>query len=121
MGSFAQHTSLATFILASACASTAFAAGDHDGKWVVSVMAEAGACKARRTVPIHVVQGRVTYAGLFSAEAKGQVHATGELNVVFSHRDQVVNASGILSEQLGRGSWKSPTKDCSGSWIARKG
>ena len=51
----------------------------------------------------------------------GRAHATGTLNVVFSHRDQVVNVSGVLAEQIGRGSWKSPTKDCSGSWIARKG
>jgi hypothetical protein len=72
-------------------------------------------------VPIQVNDGRVTYAGLFGARATGLVQTSGKLNVRFSHRDHVVNASGTLGQDTGRGSWKSPTKDCSGSWVARKG
>ena len=95
------------------------AAPSFDGKWTVSIAVENGACKGR-TVPIQVADGRVRYAGAFRAEATGRVSPKGALNVSFSRKGDVAHATGALAGAAGRGNWTSPTKDCSGTWSARK-
>ena len=107
-------------LIAGVAAPANASAAAHDGKWIVSVVSESGTCRARYTVPIRVEDGQVTYAGAFRAEASGRVNPTGKLKVSFSHKEQVLDASGSLQGRSGYGSWKSPTKDCAGTWMARK-
>ena len=95
------------------------AAPSFDGTWTVTIAVENGACKGR-TVPIQVADGHVRYAGTFRAEATGRVSPQGALNVSFSRRGDVAHATGALDGTAGRGNWTSPTKDCSGTWSARK-
>ncbi len=95
------------------------AAPSFDGKWTVTIAVESGACKTR-TVPIQVSDGRVRYAGAFRAEATGKVSSQGSLNVSFSRKRDVAHATGALAGASGRGNWTSPTKDCSGTWSARR-
>lgn len=102
-------------------ASTAsLAAASFDGKWSVQVTAEGGECAAGYTVPIRVSNGQVSYSGPFDAQAKGKVNPNGALRVSFAHRKDVVDVRGSLNDRIGHGSWSSPTKNCEGTWIARK-
>jgi hypothetical protein len=96
------------------------AAPGFDGAWAVKIVAESGECSTRMTVPIEVSGGRIRYTGSFSAVASGAVGANGRLNVRFAHSDDVVNARGALKGGSGYGSWKSPTKNCGGTWTARR-
>jgi hypothetical protein len=91
-----------------------------DGRWTVTVSAKGENCSSRYTVPIKVAAGQVSYAGSFSAEAKGRIRPDGDLKVRLSHRKDVVNATGALKGKSGSGRWISPTRDCSGTWVARK-
>ena len=100
-------------------ATMSFAAAPFDGKWSVQITAEVGRCAAY-TVPIRVADGQVSYAGPFNARAKGKIGPNGALRVSFAHRRDVVNVQGSVNGRLGHGRWKSPTKNCGGTWIARK-
>ena len=97
------------------------AATSFDGKWSVQIKAENGDCSASYTVPIQVSNGQVRYSGPFNASASGKIGADGIVRVSFAHSDNVVNASGSLKGGSGYGSWRSPTKSCDGTWVARKG
>jgi len=101
-------------------AHTSFAAAPFDGKWSVLITAESGKCQSGYTVPIQVADGRVSYSGPFNAKANGQIGSNGALRVSFAHSKDVVNARGSVEGRVGRGSWKSPTKNCGGTWVARK-
>ncbi len=106
--------------LATLPAQTSFAATPFDGKWSVQITAEAGNCPAGYTVPIRVADGRVSYPGPFNARANGKIGTNGALQVSFAHSKDVVNARGSVKGRSGSGSWKSPTKNCHGTWVARK-
>ena len=106
--------------LATIPAQTSFAATPFDGQWSVRITAESGQCPAGYTVPIRVSNGRVSYSGPFNAKANGKIGANGALQVSFAHSKDVVNARGSVTGRVGRGSWKSPTKNCRGTWVARK-
>ena len=103
-----------------AATSFAQAAVTYDGRWQVTVSAEGESCPARYTVPIKVAGGRVSYNGFFNAQANGKVRNDGALIVTFAHRKDVVNAVGELTGARGTGEWRSPTRECSGTWTARK-
>ena len=106
--------------LATLPAQTSFAATPFDGKWSVQLTAEAGNCPAGYAVPIRVSNGRVSYSGPFNARANGKIANNGALQVSFAHSRDVVNARGSVKGRMGSGSWKSPTKNCRGTWVARK-
>ena len=105
--------------LGAATAQPGHAASDYDGTWSVTIVAEDGNCPSR-TVAINVVDGRVSYSGLFGAEANGAIGAGGALKVSFSHKDERVTAKGALKGRRGFGSWASRTRSCGGSWTARR-
>jgi hypothetical protein len=106
--------------LATLPAQTSFAATPFDGTWSVRLTAESGQCPAGYTVPIRVSNGRVSYSGPFNARANGKIGTNGALQVSFAHSRDVVNARGSIKGRVGQGSWKSPTKNCRGTWVARK-
>ncbi|MEX0953812.1 MAG: hypothetical protein WDZ83_01215 [Rhizobiaceae bacterium] len=109
---------IASAILAGTQASQA--SPPFDGRWTVTVSAEGENCSSRRGVPINVAAGQVRYAGLFGVKAEGRVRPDGDLTIRFAHRKDVVKATGALEGNSGSGSWVSPTRDCSGTWVARK-
>ncbi len=109
----------ASLLAAAACAPQAVAAGAFDGRWSVTIGVKGGECVAR-TVQIQVSDGRVRYPGKFRAEATGKVSQTGSLNLRFSRKQHVAQATGKLAGTSGRGRWVSPTKGCSGVWSARR-
>jgi hypothetical protein len=94
------------------------AASTFDGRWSVAIVAESGDCSARYTVPIEVAGGKIRYAGRFNAEASGNVGSSGQLDVSFSYREDLVRAQGSLAGRNGFGSWTSPTQECGGTWRA---
>jgi hypothetical protein len=98
----------------------AAAAAAFDGRWSVTIVPTSGECSARRTVPIQVSNGRITYDGSFRAQAKGKVSPKGAIDVTFARKGDVANATGSLARSSGRGRWTSPTKDCAGTWSARR-
>ena len=118
------HRALSTYALAAALAavpvSLSFAAAPFDGQWSVRITAEDGKCAAGYTVPIRVSDGRVSYTGPFNAVANGKISGNGRLRVSFAHRKDVVNVQGSVKGRVGQGRWLSPTKDCGGTWVARK-
>jgi len=89
-------------------------ASSYDGRWSVKIVPENGRCRTR-TVALRVDEGQISFAG-FGARAEGAVSPDGALAVSISHRDKVVNASGSVAGEAGRGSWQS--SDCDGSWTA---
>lgn len=105
--------------LAAGVAGPAQAATAFDGRWSVKISAETGNCFSY-TVPIEVADGQISYSGRFSATASGEIGAGGTLNVSFARKDDLVQAKGSLQDRIGYGSWQSPTKDCAGTWVARK-
>lgn len=123
IGRIVQLTSLPALAAAGAMVALAplagpAAASTFDGRWSVAIVAESGECSARYTVPIEVAEGQIRYAGRFSAEASGNVGVSGQLDVSFSYRDDLVQARGSLTERNGYGSWTSPTQECGGTWRA---
>lgn len=91
-----------------------------DGRWTVTATADGENCASRYRVPIKVAAGKVTYAGMFGARAEGKIRPDGKLKVRFAHRNDVLNATGALKGASGSGRWTSPTRDCTGTWVARK-
>src|SRR5687767_5497934 len=67
----------------------AAAAAAFDGRWSVTIVPTSGECSARRTVPIQVSNGRITYDGSFRAQAKGKVSPKGAIDVTFARKGDV--------------------------------
>lgn len=103
-----------------AWAPSAEASAHFDGKWTVTVSSSDKRCAVRYAVPIRVDEGQVEYAGMFRADADGEIRKNGDLKVVFEHKKTVVVATGSLKGTSGKGQWTSPSKDCGGGWVARK-
>jgi hypothetical protein len=107
---------VAAFALSAAAPAGAVELGSSsDGRWSVKIVPENGRCRTR-TVALHVDEGQIRFAG-FGARAEGAVRPNGALAVsIVSLTNEVVNASGSVAGEAGRGSWKSP--NCDGSWTA---
>lgn len=101
-------------------AGLAFAATPYDGVWEVSIIVESGGCDQGYMVPLQVSDGRVSYAGTFTATASGAVNARGTLSLRFTHDANTVAGTGTLAGRDGAGNWTSETLKCTGRWIARK-
>ena len=107
----------AAFLVQPAGAST-----DFDGRWAVEVIPGRGACDGPYFLPIEVAESRVTYIGKAQMEAQGGIDADGRVRVSFISGPDRLDAKGTMSNpRFGVGSWKSPTENCDGTWIARKG
>ena len=96
------------------------ASSTFDGRWQIAIAAKGKNCPTQYSVPLHVADGQVSYRGVFAASASGSIGPKGSVRVELSYKDDVVRATGLLGEALGNGSWTSPTRDCSGTWTARR-
>lgn len=99
----------------------AWAAGPFEGQWSVVVTPENGGCDGPYVLPVRVVENRIIYIGKGQFEADGGVGPDGAVRVTFASQGDRLDARGKMSsDSFGLGSWKSPSEDCDGTWIARK-
>ena len=104
---------LAAVLATLALSPVAHADSSYDGRWSVRVVADNGRCNDDYALPIKVNDGVVTYGGLLGIQA-GKVTDAGKLTI----RAAGVRATGSLDDDGGKGRWTS--KNCKGSWVARK-
>ena len=86
-----------------------------DGTWRVSVSTDTANARCKeRTVSLRVEDGQVRYDGFLGAAASGRVTPSGEISAQIAR----VRVAGRLIENRGSGAWRS--KNCVGTWSARK-
>lgn len=118
----ACRASVALMLAAAAFAGPAAAAPEFDGRWAVEIIPQSGTCDGQYVIPIEVVRSKVIYVGRGQMQASGGIAENGTVRVSFHGQGDTVDAKGRLtSERYGQGSWRSPTEDCAGRWVARKG
>ena len=121
---FSSSVPLAGVALAAALAASEGrgAVPSYDGRWSVEIAPEGGDCEGMYVLPLQVAGGKVTYVGRAAVTAEGGIGADGIVRVVFVIESDRLDAKGRMSnERFGAGSWTSPTGNCRGTWIARKG
>lgn len=100
---------------------TAVGAPAFDGRWAVEVIPASGKCDGPYILPIEVAGSQITYIGRGQMQAEGGIDDTGRVRVSFLSGPDRLDAKGTMSNpRFGVGSWKSPTENCDGTWIARK-
>lgn len=96
-------------------------AASFEGQWSVVVTPENGGCEGPYVLPVKVVENRIIYIGKGQFEADGGIKPNGAVQVSFLSNGDRLDARGKMSnETFGVGSWKSPTENCDGTWVARK-
>lgn len=100
---------------------TSAQAASFEGQWSVVVTPENGGCEGPYVLPVKVVENRIIYIGKGQFEAEGGVQPNGIVQVSFLSNGDRLDAKGKMSnERFATGSWRSPTENCDGTWIARK-
>jgi hypothetical protein len=117
-----RRASVVLLLAAAAFAGPAAAAPQFDGRWAVEIIPQSGTCDGRYVIPVEVVRNNVIYIGRGQMQASGGIAANGTVRVSFHGQGDRLDARGRLtSDSFGQGSWRSPTEDCAGRWVARKG
>ena len=89
------------------------------GRYAVTLLTDTGACDARLSWSVGIVDGQIAETGLF-VRASGQVSARGQVALRVVKGAETLSASGHMTDQGGNGTWTSPSRDCSGRWLAAK-
>ena len=107
---------------ASADAATRHGAGSasYDGRWSVEVITEQGPCDRAYRWSLGIRGGRITDIGDNVAEASGNIPPNGRVNVTLTRGSDALKATGALSGEGGQGTWRAPTRQCTGRWRAEK-
>ena len=107
---------------ASADAATRHGAGSasYDGRWSVEVVTEQGPCDRAYRWSLGIRSGRITDIGDNVAEASGNITPNGRVNVTLTRGSDALKATGALSGESGQGTWRAPTRQCTGRWRAEK-
>lgn len=113
-------TRSALIVLLIALAGPAAAQGGFDGQWSVEVDVRQGDCPEGRSFPVRIQGGRLYYDGNLDIGAGGSIGADGRVTARFTRGREYVAASGRLSARSGAGQWRAPTRDCAGTWRARR-
>lgn len=100
-------------------AATPILAQSFTGRYAVTLVTDSGACEAKLSWSVGVVDGRIDESGLF-VRTTGKVNAKGQVALRVVKGSETLAASGHLSDQGGNGTWTSPSRDCSGRWQASK-
>lgn len=95
-------------------------AQEFDGLWNVDVNVRRGECPEGSSFPVRVAGGRIAYAGNLDIDAGGTVAADGRVSALFRRGPDRLNASGRLTGRAGSGQWTAPTRNCAGTWRARR-
>ena len=96
------------------------AQSDNDGTWIVSLLTQKGDCDRSISSQVRVRDGRIEEQRLF-ASITGGIAPTGAVALKVVRGSEAITASGTISGQQARGSWISPSRNCSGNWTAMRG
>ncbi len=94
-------------------------AGAFDGRWSILVVTRQGTCDVYRW-NVGVGAGRITDIGDDVARAAGRIDASGKVSVTLTRGTDVLSATGAMQGDSGSGSWRSPSRSCSGTWQAER-
>lgn len=92
----------------------------HDGIWQVDAEPNSGSCSKRYQFRLSVDGGKISYAGMWSVDARGSVSALGLIRMRVVQSGGVVAANGVVRGNAASGKWASAKPRCSGSWVAHK-
>ena len=94
--------------------------GGYDGNWSVEIVTQRGACSTGVRFGVDIRNGVFYSNGSF--DISGSVSGNGATRVRVSSGGQSASASGRLSGNSGRGTWRGVSSDgpCSGSWTASR-
>jgi hypothetical protein len=111
-----RRIAAAAVVLSFYAAMPSHAQQPFDGTWKVSAAPqENGNARCRgRSASLRVQEGKVSYAGLLSGLASGQVNPGGDVTAQIAK----IRVSGKLSQRSGSGIWRSP--NCKGVWTAER-
>ena len=116
-------TRTALFGAAMAVASVGFilpaAAKDFDGQWAVQLQTLSGSCDATLSTTVGVARGRIDESGLIMT-SNGSVDEKGRIALQVAGGGHTFAANGKLAARAGSGTWTSPSKQCSGKWVATR-
>jgi hypothetical protein len=91
----------------------------YDGSWSVVIKTSRGDCPAAVRAGIHILGGKLL-ANDVVYQVNGRVAPDGAIWVIVSAGGQNASGSGRLSQQAGRGVWRTSLGDCSGQWTAER-
>lgn len=118
-----SNTALCAALLAAAPIAASFspaaASPKHDGRWTVQIVTDQGWCGTHQW-QIGVLGGRVTDVGAPGATANGRIHPNGRVSLQIAQGADVLQSSGVVSENGGGGAWVLPNRSCTGRWVASK-
>ena len=104
------------FLLIGLGCSQSFAA-PVTGTYAVTLRTEKGSCDETVSWKVGVRQGRIATGGLF-VKMSGAVDQGGGVSLIVRSGRDVLTAAGKLSTAGGAGTWTSPSRSCSGRWVA---
>jgi hypothetical protein len=93
--------------------------GTYDGRWSVSLVTRSGACDSYRW-SIGIDQGKVTDVEGTVGSSIGGINAKDKVKITLSRGSDRLVVQGTAANGTGYGDWLSPTRQCSGTWDARK-
>jgi hypothetical protein len=116
IGSSTRALILTTVFATLAGASSAQAASEFDGIWVVSGVTRTGGCEPFR------LSGQIVNGTAHSPGAAFRVAPSGAVTLTISVGPNHGVATGRLSKASGSGTWRAqwPNGSCSGSWTAQR-
>ncbi|ALA19811.1 hypothetical protein AL346_17115 [Chelatococcus sp. CO-6] len=94
-----------------------------DGSWSVLVVTEAGNCDRAFRYPVGVAGGIVQYTpqpGAPAVDLSGRIDPRGRVNVRIRRGADTLTATGRVEDGRGSGTWRTPTRGCSGYWQAER-
>jgi hypothetical protein len=87
------------------------------GTYAVTLRTEKGSCDETLSWKVGVRQGRIATGGLF-VKMSGAVDKGGGVSLVVRSGRDILTAAGKLLPAGGAGTWTSPSRSCSGRWVA---
>ncbi len=91
-----------------------------DGTWTVATRPDTGGCRRPMEFDLVIEDGAISYGGLWRVDASGTVEPTGAIRLRLQRGDETVTAEGRAAGDKATGRWTSLTRNCTGSWVARR-
>ena len=91
----------------------------YDGRWSVMVITEQGVCDRASRLSLGIRDGRIEMSDSMAA-ASGKVDRRGRVAVKVMSGADVLAAYGSLGAGSGSGTWRAPSKQCAGRWVAER-
>ena len=114
------------FRVLAACAAISFvsiaaaqAQSTNDGTWAVTLITQSGGCDPSLRSSIRDSAGRVNEQSFF-ARISGGIDQAGKVALQVVKGADSIAARGTVKGQQASGSWNSPSRNCTGSWMATR-